>query len=183
LLLFTKMVSIEIPSGIEVNVEQARIIIKGPKGQVARTFHKDINIKKTDNKVEIIAKKKLAKSRALVGTFVSHIKNMFTGVQTPYIYKLKIVSTHFPITVTQQNNEISITNFLGEKKARKASIPAGATVKIQGDIVSVESVDIELAGMTASRIERATRVRLKDRRTFLDGIYIIEKAGEPVTLD
>ena len=105
---------------------------------------------------------------------------MIAGVQKPYVYKLKVIGTHFPITVNQQGEEMQIQNFLGEKKPRKVKLIKEVTVKIQGDIVTVESADVEKAGMIASRIEQATRVRRKDRRTFQDGIYIIEKAGEPI---
>lgn len=174
---------LSIPAGIEVTIEKAQIIVKGTKGQVVKTFPKGVEIKKTDSKIDISTKLKTAKARALVGTFTAHIKNMFAGVQTPHVYKLKIASIHFPITVVIQNNELLVQNFLGEKRPRKAKIPAGATVKVQGDIITVESPDIEIAGMAATRIEQATRIRSRDRRTFLDGIYMIEKAGEPVTAD
>jgi len=174
---------IPIPAGVEVKIEPANIIVKGPKGQVVRTFPKDVEIKKVDSKIEVSTKYKTAAARALVGTFVAHIKNMFTGVQNPFVYKLKIASIHFPITVTIQNGMILVSNFLGEKRARRAKIPAGAVVKIEGDFITVESPDVEIAGMTATRIELATRVRSRDRRTFLDGIYVIEKAGVPVSAE
>jgi len=172
-----------IPAGIEVTVEVAKIAVKGPKGQVTREFPKYITIKKTDRKLEITTNDKTASTRALAGAFAAHVKNMFAGVQTPFVYKLKVASIHFPITVVIQNNEVVVQNFLGEKRPRKAKIPAGATVKVQDDIITVESSDIELAGMVATRIEQATRVSARDRRTFLDGIYVIEKNGQAVTAE
>ena len=180
--MFTKM-EITIPAGIEVTVERARITVKGPKGQSERAFAKNVDIKKVDGKIEVSTKDETAKSRAIVGTFIAHIKNMFAGVQSPFVYKLKIASIHFPITVTIENGSLLVKNFLGEKRPRRAKIPANAIVKIQGDYVTVESSDLEIAGMAASRIEQATRVRGRDRRTFLDGIYMVEKAGVPVTAD
>ena len=174
---------LNIPAGIEVKVEPAQISVKGPKGQVAREYPKDVEIKKTDNKIEVLTKEKTAAARALVGTFVAHIKNMFIGVQTPFTYKLKVASIHFPITVVIQNDILSVQNFLGEKRPRRVKIPAGATVKVQGEFITVESPDIEVAGITATKIEQATRVRSRDRRTFLDGIYMIEKAGEPISAE
>jgi len=171
---------VEIPQAMSIHIEQGKITVKGPKGQVSRDFPRDIEIKTVDNKVQISAKMVNALTRALVGTFSAHIKNMFGGVQTPYIYKLKTCSTHFPMTATVSGSEFSVTNFLGEKRPRKVSIPQNVTVKVDGEIITVESLDIELAGKTATRIEQATRVSAKDRRVFQDGIYITEKAGKPV---
>lgn len=177
------MEELNIPAGIEVTLERARIIVKGPKGQAAREFPKDVELTKGAGKIEISTKGKTATARALEGTFVAHIKNMLAGVQNPYVYKLKIASIHFPITVVIENKVLTVKNFLGEKRARRAKIPENVTVKVQGDFITVESADIELAGMTSTRIEQATRVSGRDRRTFLDGIYLVEKAGEPVTAD
>ena len=51
-------------------------------------------------------------------------------------------------------------------------------VNVNGDIVEISSRDIELAGLTATRMEQLTRVTRRDRRVFQDGIFIIEKAGK-----
>ena len=71
--------------------------------------------------------------------------------------------------------DLIIKNFLGESAPRKLRIHAGVTVKVNGDIVRIESVDKELAGMTASDIELVTRIRNRDRRVFQDGIFIVRK--------
>lgn len=175
--------TVDIPAGIEVTIDRAHFTVKGPKGQVVREFPKHVIIKKVENKIEISTKETTADARALVGTFTAHLKNMFAGVVTPYLYKLKVASIHFPITVTIENGILLVKNFLGEKRARRAEIPAGVIAKVQGEYITIESVDIELAGMTATRIERATRITGRDRRSFLDGIYLVEKAGVAVTAD
>ena len=54
---------------------------------------------------------------------------------------------------------------------------------VQGELITVESPDIEIAGMVATKIEQSTRVRKRDRRTFLDGIFMIEKCGQPITAE
>lgn len=129
--LFTKM-ELTIPNGVEVTLEKARMIVKGPKGQIAREFPKDIEIKKEGGKIEVSTKQKTAAARALVGTYTAHMKNMLAGVQTPYVYKLKIASVHFPITVTIENGVLLAKNFLGEKRPRRAKIPENVAVKVQG---------------------------------------------------
>lgn len=171
----------QVPEGIEVKIELDKIIVKGPKGEITRTFPtKNLKIEKKDNQIIVSALQDGANARAFVGTFNSHILNMIAGVQQPFTYKLKICSSHFPISAKLVGQELQISNFFGEKKPRKIIIPAKVTVKVEGDIIIVESVDKELAGRIASDIEQATRIRARDRRIFQDGIYIIEKAGKPI---
>ena len=174
----TEVVSydIEIPSGVQFALEKGKIIAKGPAGQVERTFpSKNIDISVKENKVFIKTKDKSADSRMIAGAFNSHIKNIISGTQKPFTYKLKVTFTHFPMTVSVSGSEFSLTNFLGEKKPRKAKIPQGVKVSVQGDSITVESPDLELAGRTATLIEQTTKIRARDRRVFQDGIYIIQK--------
>ncbi len=178
--MYTK--TITVPEGIEVNLSVGKIGVKGPKGELARVYPLILEIKKEGIEISISTKKEKAKEKALVGTFVAHIKNMIKGVQEPFVYKLKICYVHFPMSVKISGQEIHITNFLGEKKTKIVKIPKNVTTKLEGDIITLESPDKELAGQAVTRIEYATKVRAKDKRTFLDGIYLIEKAGKPVTM-
>ena len=123
-----------------------------------------------------------AKYKALEGAFRAHILNMFKGVQEPFVYKLKITYVHFPMTVKLEGKTFTVKNFLGSKRDKIAKLPEGVVVKIDGDIITVSSPDIELAGKTITLIEQTTRISNRDRRVFLDGIYLIERDGKPVTL-
>ena len=54
----------------------------------------------------------------------------------------------------------------------------GVEVKIAGTEIVVSAADIELAGITASKIENLCRITNRDRRIFQDGCYITQKAGK-----
>ena len=83
---------------------------------------------------------------------------------------------HFPMSVSIQGDYLVIKNFLGERKERKAKILPQVNVKIEKNIITVESSDKEKAGQTAANIERATRIRKRDRRIFQDGIWLVQKS-------
>ncbi len=170
--------TIEIPEGVEVNLEKDIISVKGPEGENKREFDiTNLSLEKKDNQIIIGSKKATKKEKKVMMTIVAHIKNMIKGVQEKFEYTLKIVFSHFPITAEMQGKEVIIKNFLGEKIPRKVVIRDGAEVKIEKDIITVSSVDKEIAGQVAANFEMATKVPLKDRRVFQDGIYITNKAG------
>ncbi len=174
---------LQIPAGLTAKVEGDRIIVTGPKGAVERKFPvRNLEIKTSGNEIELAPISVTAKYKALEGAFKAHIKNMFKGVQEPFVYKLKITYVHFPMTVKLEGETFTVKNFLGSKRDKIAKIPKGAVVKVEGDMITVSSPDIELAGKAVTLIEQTTRISNRDRRVFLDGIYLVERSGKPVTL-
>lgn len=172
---------IEIPEGIEVKIDDATILVKGPEGENERTFNKNkLVFEIKDNKIFVGQKLATKTEKKMMNTFAAHIKNMIAGVQNKFEYTLKVCSTHFPINLEVEGKSISIKNFLGEKIPRNAKILDGSDVKIEGDIITVTSLNKELAGQTAANFETATRIGKRDRRVFQDGIFIINKAGKEI---
>jgi len=167
---------IEIPENVDAKLENNELIIKGPLGENRRKFmHPKINIKIEDKKIILETYFPTRREIKLFNTWVSHIENMIKGVIEGFRYRLKIVYTHFPFRVKVQGDKLIIENFLGEKSPRIAKILPGAKVKIENDEIIVESHNIEIAGQTAANIENACKIKEKDRRKFLDGIWIVEK--------
>ena len=172
---------IEIPEGIEANLEEGTLIIKGPEGENKRRFNtRDIIFELKDNRIKIGNKKATKKDKKRINTITSHIKNMIKGVAEKFVYTLKTVFSHFPITIESSGEDIIVKNFLGEKVPRKCKVPKGAEVNINKDIITISSSNKEIAGQAAANIERLTKIRGKDRRVFQDGIYIINKAGREI---
>jgi len=168
---------IKAPEGVTITQQDRNITIKGPKGEVTKRLYTPlISVAVKDNMVVLSAEKGTKRHKRMVHTYRAHVRNMITGVQTPYTYKLKICSGHFPMNVSVSGNKLIVKNFLGEKSPRELTLKSGASVKVEGDIVIVESCDKELAGNVASDIELLTTKQGRDLRIFQDGIYITDKA-------
>lgn len=169
----------EIPEGIDVEVEGNEIIVKRKGAELRKKFSK-VKVEKEGNKIFVKTKKATKREKKKVNTVVAHIKNIFRGLQKRFVYKLQICFVHFPMNVSIKGEEVVIKNFLGETRERKAKIIPGAEVKIEREFVIVDSHDKEAAGQTASNIERATKIKGRDRRIFMDGIFIVEKSGRKI---
>ncbi|MDD5253606.1 MAG: 50S ribosomal protein L6 [Candidatus Nanoarchaeia archaeon] len=170
-----------IPEGVEVEIHENLVKVKGPKGDLSKEFHyPNVIIKKQENKIMLNSKKATKREKRMIGTFKAHIRNMLLGVSEQYEYTLRICSSHFPVTVTTDKNEVIIKNFLGEKVPRKAKILNGVEVKVNADKITVIGVDRDKTGQTAANIEQACRIKKRDIRVFQDGIYITNKAGKVI---
>ena len=168
---------IGIPESVKTSFERNLLNIEGPQGTTSRIFaHPRIIISLESNKIMLKTLGNVSKrEKKMLNTFEAHIQNMVDGVVKSYNYKLKICSGHFPMTVSIDKDHLLIKNFLGEKIPRKAKIIKNVKVTVNGDIINVSSVDKELAGKMSSIIEQSTRITNKDRRRFMDGIWMIEK--------
>ena len=168
--------TIHVPEGVEVTIEGRKVIVKGAKGTLARDFSAvPISLEGNSKTVRVWAEWPRKKESSLVGTIYSHIQNMITGVEKGFSYKLKIVFSHFPISVKVQGKTVVIENFTGERRARKVKIIGDVKVKVQSEDIIVEGINLEDVSQTAANIEQATKVKKKDPRVFLDGIYVYER--------
>jgi large subunit ribosomal protein L6 len=169
---------VEIPEGVKVELAGNSVKVKSGDKELEKKFNLNkLSIEKKDNKIIIGNKKATKTEKRMTNTISSHIKNMIKGIQEEFEYELKIASSHFPMTIDLQEDKAIIKNLLGEKIPREVKIPKGAEVKIDKDKIKVKSSDREIAGQTAANFEQATKIRMKDRRIFQDGIFITSKGG------
>jgi len=167
---------IQIPDGVVVNIEMRKVTVRGSKATLTRDFsYANISIETDGKTVRVSAEWPRKKEASLVGTINSHIQNMITGVTKGYNYKLKIVFSHFPITVKVQDRAVMVENFTGERRARKAKILGDVKVKVEAEDIIVQGAMLEDVSQTSANIEQMTRVTNKDPRVFLDGIYVYER--------
>lgn len=170
---------IKIPEGTQVTIVDGVMKVKGKKGESSKKLmNPKVKIEVRDGKIFISTPKATKREKTMVCTFKAHAKNLLKGANEGHQYTLKICSGHFPMKVSATKTEFVINNFIGEKFPRKLRIIEGVSVKVEGDIVTVESVNKEMASQMAADIEQLTRRTAYDRRIFQDGIYITNKDGK-----
>jgi len=167
---------IKIPDGVDIEIADFEIKVKGPLGKLSRVLrYPGIDIKLDDSYLVIYSKLARKRQKAMIGTIAAHILNMIHGVTKGFEYKMKVVYSHFPIQLKATKEELIIGNFLGERKSRIAKVIGDSKVEVRGDEVIITGTNRDSVGQTMANIEQATKIRGFDIRIFQDGVYLVSK--------
>jgi large subunit ribosomal protein L6 len=170
---------IEIPPEVDLEISGRTVKMKGPRGTLTEDLsHLPINLTLQDKRLTVEVAWPRKREYAMAGTAAAHIRNMIKGVTKGFTYKLKLVHSHFPINVKVKEDKkvLLIENFTGEKSPRTVKLVGDVSVKVAQDDIIVQGTNLNDVSQTAANIEHGTKIKDKDQRVFLDGIYIFEKA-------
>ncbi|NOJ27495.1 MAG: 50S ribosomal protein L6 [Nitrososphaera sp.] len=169
--------NVEIPSSVKMTKEGHVLVCKGKLGTVKKDFMRiPASITVEGNKVVIKPYGTRKHDLAVTNTTRSIIQSMIKGVEKGYTYKLKVIFAHFPISVKIKGKEVHVENFFGERSSRVSKIVGDATkVEVAGEDVLVKGPSLEDVSQTAANIEQSTKIKDKDQRVFLDGLYIFAR--------
>ncbi|MGQ9514537.1 MAG: 50S ribosomal protein L6 [Thermoproteota archaeon] len=172
--------STQILKDVDVKVENNVVTVRGPLGSLSRDFgHMCASIEKKDGEIIVKTDVRGRTGKSIIGTIIKHIKNMMLGTTKGFQCKMKIIHSHFPITLKVVGDRIQIRNYMGERAPREAKLAdQSVKVEIKGDDVVLKGIDLEKVMQTAANLENATRTIGKDQRIFLDGIYIVERGHQ-----
>tara|TARA_B100001105_G_scaffold96139_1_gene76477 strand:- start:50 stop:604 length:555 start_codon:yes stop_codon:yes gene_type:complete len=167
---------IVIPEGVTVTQKKHMLTFVGPLGKTHKSFRTiPVNIEIVENKLLLKTIDFKKRDYAILHTARSLIRNICEGLIKGYTIKMKVVYAHFPVTVKVDNKKIIIENFQGERAPRITHIVGNTKVVPKGeDVILTGEVWTDIT-QTAANIELKTKVKNKDHRVFLDGIYVYDK--------
>ena len=174
--------SIALPEGASASIDGDIVTISKDGQSLSREFrHHKVEVRTDEGALEVFINLPRRSDKALAGTWAAHLRNMVRGVDEGFEYRLKAVFSHFPMSLKVDGKRFTITNLFGEKVPRVAPLPwtpAEVEVRVENktDVV-VKGADREKVGQTAANIERACKIKKRDRRVFQDGIYIVSKGA------
>jgi len=177
--------TLAIPKDVTVTVKNRRVTVKGPRGQLARDFQHlrvDLFVEKAGKGQQVRAELWFGNRATLASlrTILSHINNMIVGVTKGYLFKMKYVYAHFPISIVIGNDKktIEVKNYLGEKQERVIQLIGTTSAKLSKDIdgtkdeITLQGISLDDVSQSAARIQQIASVTDKDIRKFLDGVYV-----------
>jgi large subunit ribosomal protein L6 len=167
---------VDIPEGVKVTQKKHMLSFEGPLGKTFKSFRTiPVNIEISEDKILLKSIGDKKRDYAILHTARSIIRNICEGLIVGYTIKMKVVYAHFPVTVKVNGKEILIENFQGERAPRKTKIVGNTKVIPKGeDVILTGEVWTDIT-QTAANIELKTKVKNKDHRVFLDGIYVFDK--------
>lgn len=164
-----------IPEGVKVSKNGTVLIVVGPKGTLTKNFKDDITITITDKAINLNVKRNDKFSQSLWGTYASHIKNIITGVQTPYQKKLILEGVGFKSEVKGKSFYFA----LGFSHPVIVPIPEGITASADKNNITISGIDKELVGsFTASLRALKKGEPYKGKGMRYEGEIIRRKQGK-----
>ena len=141
---------VAIPSGVQINVQGSNIHVKGPKGEMKRTFSSMIGIAMENGQVVVTRNSDDAAERALHGTTRAVIANMVRGVSAGFSTVLEVEGVGYRAEMEGKN----LALFVGYSHPVKIEPPTGISfeVDLKTRQIKVLGYDKEVVGQTASEI-------------------------------
>ena len=140
---------INIPEKTEVTFVDGVFTVTGPKGTLSRALKNDVIVKLDGGVIMLMPKDDTdIFSRALWGTYASHIKNMIAGVNTPFVKKLILEGVGFKSEVKGKDLVLA----LGFSHGVTVAIPEDLTVTAEKNVITISGIDKESVGQFAAKV-------------------------------
>lgn len=168
---------IAIPAGVSVMVTPDNVVtVKGPKGELTKAMHKDMNIAVEDNQVVVTRPSDVKEHRALHGLTRALINNMVVGVTNGYAKTLQLVGVGYRVTAKGKG----LTLNLGFSHPVEIEAVEGITFEIpDANTIVIKGIDKELVGDIAADIRNWRKPEpYKGKGIKYAGEYIRRKEGK-----
>ena len=164
-----------LPEKTEFKVSDGMISVKGPLGELSRPLHPVIEVTLEGNNITLKPRKETLESRALWGTYASHISNMVAGVNKPFEKKLILEGIGYKSEVKGDK----IVFALGFSHPVEVMIPSGLKVTAEKNNITVSGSDKELVGSFAANLRALKKPEpYKGKGMRYDDEVIARKQGK-----
>ncbi len=144
---------VPIPSGVEVSLSGQTVRVKGPKGELSKEMHKEIQIAVNGNEVVVTRPSENKLHRSLHGLTRTLIANMIEGVTNGYEKGLEIRGVGY--RANKQGNKLVLN--VGYSHPVEIEAPTGIEFDVPAPTrIGVRGIDKELVGAVAANV-RAVR--------------------------
>lgn len=142
---------IPLPEGVQVEVDGARVTVKGPRGELGRTFEREMRIEVADGEVRVRRPGDGARHRALHGLTRSLLANMVEGVTDGFERTLEIHGVGYRAEKRGKNLVLNV----GFSHPVEVEAPEGIELVVESPtLVRVRGIDKQLVGQTAADIRQ-----------------------------
>ena len=141
---------IEIPQAVEVKIDNQKVLIKGPKGELNIEVRPEIKAEVKEGKILVTPKIETKQTKAFWGLTRALLQNMIKGVTEGYEKKLEIEGVGYKVNLEGQDLVLNI----GLSHPVKLKAPEGIKFAVEKNIITVSGIDKGLVGQIAAKIRR-----------------------------
>ena len=167
---------IDIPSGVDITVNDDVVTVKGPKGELTIRIAKPIQVEIADGQVQVSRPDDERESRSLHGLTRTLIANDIVGVTEGYSKSLEVVGTGYRVAAKGTGVEFA----LGFSHPINVEPPAGITFAVEGNNkLTVSGISKQAVGEVAANIRKLRKPEpYKGKGVRYAGEQIRRKAGK-----
>ncbi|MEZ5210113.1 MULTISPECIES: 50S ribosomal protein L6 [unclassified Gordonia (in: high G+C Gram-positive bacteria)] len=167
---------IEIPAGVEVNIDGQDVKVKGPKGELNLSVTEPIAVAVEENAIVVTRPNDERRNRALHGLNRSLIANLVEGVTKGYTTKMEIFGVGYRVQAKGKDLEFA----LGYSHPVPIEAPEGITFAVESPTkFSVSGIDKQQVGQISANIRRLRRPDpYKGKGIRYEGEQIRRKVGK-----
>jgi len=167
---------ITVPAGIKVRIDGQHIVVEGKKGALELDIISDIEVVLQGDEILVsnrIENKKVNGFRGLTRTLIN---NMVLGVDKGFSKVLIIEGVGYKANVNGNNLTLNV----GYSNAVEFALPSGVAVTVDGNTkITLDSIDKDLLGLTASRIRSIRKPEpYKGKGIRYENEHIVRKVGK-----
>ncbi len=171
----TGKLPIQIPAGTDVSVVSNEIIVKGKGGTLKRALHPAVSVAIEGSTILVTPAKQNRLARALWGTYAAHVRNMVSGVNTPFKKNLQLEGIGYRAELTGKQLKLAI----GFSHPVLVPIPEGVTVAVDKNIISISGADKDMVGEFAASVRALKKPEpYKGKGIRYEGEVVREKEGK-----
>jgi large subunit ribosomal protein L6 len=141
---------ITVPNGVTIDIGDDTVRVKGPKGELSRSFPRQISVTREDGLLRVERSSDEPTHRSLHGLTRSLIANMVTGVTDGFSRRLEVNGVGYRAAVSAGNLVLQV----GYSHPVLVPAPSGITFAVQGNAILISGADKEMVGEVASQIRR-----------------------------
>ncbi len=168
---------IPVPPDVQVTIRGPEVTVKGPRGELTRTLHRDISVRLEDNELVVARPTDHRLHRSLHGLSRALLANMVQGVHEGFRKELEIQGVGYRAQSEGDNLILS----LGYSHPVQIAPPPGITLSVDKSYrnITVEGVDKELVGRVAAEIRAVRKPEpYKGKGIRYVGEHVRRKAGK-----
>jgi large subunit ribosomal protein L6 len=167
---------VTVPKGVTLQLEGNRVAVKGPRGELRRTLHPDMQVALEKDQFTVVRPSEEKRHKALHGLTRTLVQNMVEGVSKGFTKTLEIQGVGYKA----EAKPYGVNLVVGYSHPVKYEAPKGIKISVDNNVVvKIEGADKELVGQVAAELRSVRPPEpYKGKGIRYQGEHVRRKAGK-----